>query len=120
MTTRDQRDQVRRLYELIDERDFAGLAALFDKDAVYHRPGCDVLVGRDGIERFYTEERTISSGAHTLSRIIVSDRDVAVEGAFEGALDDGRQIAHRFAELFRLSEEGLFTRRDSFLFVSTI
>lgn len=109
-------DQVERLYRLIDARDFAGVAALFDEDAVYHRPGCELLVGRDEIERFYSERRTIRSGTHTLSRIIVSGRDVAVDGSFRGEHDDGRPMAHRFAEIFELSDDGLFSRRDSFIF----
>ncbi|GIH27652.1 hypothetical protein Aph01nite_59620 [Acrocarpospora phusangensis] len=111
---------LRRLYELIDKDDHAGMAALFEPDAVYHRPGHDALVGRETIRRFYAVDRHIAAGAHTLDRIIVSGTRAAVDGSFTGATDDGRPLGHRFAEIFELSEAGRFTRRDSFLFISPI
>ncbi|TDT40084.1 3-isopropylmalate dehydratase small subunit [Streptomyces sp. BK208] len=110
-------DRVHALYRRIDEGDFAGFAALFHEDAVYHRPGSPALVGRDAIEAYYRDERTVADGTHTLSRVLLSDGALAVDGAFSGHLTDGREQAHRFAEIFEFGPDGLFTRRDSFLFV---
>ncbi|WUH95570.1 nuclear transport factor 2 family protein [Streptomyces sp. NBC_00433] len=105
------------MYRRIDEGDFAGFAELFDENAVYHRPGGPPLAGRDAIESYYREKRTIADGTHTLARVLLSDGAVAVDGTFSGHLADGREQAHRFAEIFELAPGGLFTRRDSFLFV---
>jgi steroid Delta-isomerase len=110
---------VKEMYRLIDERDFAAFAELYDKDAVYHRPGCDALVGRDEIKHYYDNKRNIRSGTHTLTRVVQDGQVVAVEGNFSGVLDDGRKQEHRFAEFFELSDDGLFTRRDSFLFITS-
>ena len=110
--------QVERLYRLIDAGDFGPFAALFDEQAIHHRPDSDVLVGRAEIARFYAEKRTIKSGRHTLNKIIINDRDIAVHGSFSGTLTDGREHSHRFAEFFELSADGLFSRRDSFIFTS--
>ncbi|MGW7419526.1 3-isopropylmalate dehydratase small subunit [Streptomyces sp. NPDC054813] len=110
-------DSVHALYRRIDEGDFAGFAALFHEDAVYHRPGSPALVGRDAIEAYYRDERTVADGTHTLSRVLLSDGAVAVDGAFSGRLTNGREQAHRFAEIFEFGPDGLVTRRDSFLFV---
>jgi len=110
-------DTVKELYRRIDSRDFTGLASLFSEDAVYHRPGCEVLLGRAEIETFYQEKRTIDSGVHTLERILVSDGAVTADGSFSGRLVDGRKAAHRFAEIFEFTADGRFSRRDSFMFV---
>nr|WP_237283519.1 nuclear transport factor 2 family protein [Streptomyces alfalfae] len=110
-------DRVHALYRRIDEGDFAGFAALFHEDAVYHRPGSPALVGRDAIEAYYRDERTVADGTHTLSRVLLCDGALAVDGAFSGHLTNGREQAHRFAEIFEFGPDGLFTRRDSFLFV---
>jgi ketosteroid isomerase-like protein len=111
-------ETVQEMYRCIDSRDFAGFSALFADDAVYHRPGCPALVGRGQIEEYYNDKRTIDSGVHTLSRVLVSDGAVAVDGSFSGRLTDGRETAHRFAEIFEFGDDGRFSRRDSFLFVT--
>ncbi|HEX8081782.1 MAG TPA: nuclear transport factor 2 family protein [Jatrophihabitans sp.] len=112
-------EAVREMYRLIDAREFGAFAELYDKDAVYYRPGCDALVGREQIEHYYDKKRNIRSGKHTVSRVVQDGQTIAVEGSFSGVLDDGREQEHRFAEFFELSDDGLFTRRDSFLFVTT-
>ncbi|MDH2427995.1 nuclear transport factor 2 family protein [Sphaerisporangium sp. TRM90804] len=114
--TRPATAQVHRLYELIDAGDFTGVASLFAPHATYHRPGQEVMAGRDAIERFYFEKRAIRSGAHTVATVVESGGDVAVRGSFSGTLVDGSEVSHRFAEFFELTDDGLFSRRDSFLF----
>ncbi|WSZ87220.1 nuclear transport factor 2 family protein [Streptomyces sp. NBC_00859] len=105
------------MYRRIDEGDFAGFAELFDEHAVYHRPGSPTLAGRDAIESYYREGRTVADGSHTLTRVLLSDGAVAVDGTFSGHLTNGREQAHRFAEIFEFAPGGLIARRDSFLFV---
>ncbi|MFJ9770756.1 nuclear transport factor 2 family protein [Kitasatospora sp. NPDC101157] len=109
-----------RIYELIDTGDTAGLAALFTEDSVYHRPGYPPLVGRGRIEHFYNHERVIRDGHHTLDRVLVTEDGLAVHGGFRGTLRDGSQAAHRFAEFFELTADGLISRRDTFFFVPLV
>ncbi|MEO5875035.1 MAG: nuclear transport factor 2 family protein [Streptosporangiaceae bacterium] len=107
---------VHRYYELVDADDVEGLVALFDANAVYHRPGYEPLVGTTELERFYREDRVIDKGRHTLSATVTGDGGAAVHGAFEGVLKDGRQVALRFADFFTFSQEGTFQTRDTFFF----
>ncbi len=113
-------EQAREFYELIDTDDIAGLIGRFAPQAAYHRPGYDPLVGRERLRRFYAEERVIKEGRHTLERVVESDGLTAVHGSFRGTLHDGRPAAHRFAEFFESTPEGLIARRDTFFFVSLV
>lgn len=113
-------DQVRRYYELVDNRDVDNLVALFGPDAVYHRPGYDPLRGRDQLRRFYLEQRVIREGKHTLDAVIVSGAEVAVQGSFHGVVRDGKIVDARFADFFTIGSDGTFSRRDTFFFAPLI
>ncbi|MER7757850.1 nuclear transport factor 2 family protein [Kitasatospora sp. NPDC097643] len=113
-------EQAREFYALIDTDDVTGLVARFAPEAAYHRPGYDPLVGRERLRRFYAEERVIKEGRHQLERVVQADGLTAVHGSFRGTLRDGRPAAHRFAEFFELTADGLIERRDTFFFVSLV
>ncbi|WP_406723636.1 nuclear transport factor 2 family protein [Streptomyces sp. GD-15H] len=113
-------DRVRRYYELVDAGDVSGLVKLFDRDAVYHRPGYQPLVGHAGLERFYREGRVIEEGRHTVSLLVQQGDDVAVQGSFAGRLRDGRAVELRFADFFSFSEANAFRRRDTFFFTPMV
>jgi steroid Delta-isomerase len=105
-----------RYYACVDSGDIVGLLDLFAPDAVYHRPGYPPLSGRDELERFYTVDRVIETGAHQLSTLIIQGATVAAHGEFDGVLKDGRPAHLRFADFFVLGEDGRFARRDTFFF----
>jgi steroid Delta-isomerase len=111
---------VRRYYEMVDAKDVAGLIRLFAPDATYHRPGYPCLVGRAELEQFYRDQRIILEGSHTLTKIVVCERDVAVHGEFAGLLRDGRQVRLRFADFFSLTPDGLFENRETFFFTPLV
>ncbi len=111
---------VRRYYELVDRGDVPGLVALFDPAAVYHRPGYPPLCGKEELLRFYSSQRVIKEGRHTLGTIVVTDDEIAVHGSFDGTLHNGDTVHTRFADFFRCGPEGTFTRRDTFFFVPLI
>ncbi|MFB6809473.1 nuclear transport factor 2 family protein [Streptomyces sp. NPDC056387] len=113
-------DRVRRYYELVDAGDVLGLVELFDRDAVYHRPGYQPLVGRTELERFYREERVIEEGRHTVSLLVQQGDDVAVQGSFAGRLRDGSAVELRFADFFSFSGANTFRRRDTFFFTPKV
>lgn len=111
---------VRRYYELVDKGDVPGLVALFGIDAVYHRPGYPPLRGREELHRFYSGQRVIKEGKHTLGDVVVSGDAVAVHGSFHGMLHNGEAVEARFADFFRFNPDGTFSRRDTFFFVPLI
>jgi ketosteroid isomerase-like protein len=111
---------VRRFYELVDTGDAAGLAALFAPDAIYERPGYGTMIGPEGLLRFYGSERTIASGAHTLTTVLADGPVVGVFGEFHGVLHDGRPIDLRFADSFTVRPDDLFARRDTFFFAPLV
>lgn len=111
---------VRRYYELVDQGDVDGLVALFDPDAVYHRPGYPPLRGAAELSRFYTSQRVIREGRHTLDTVVAHGDAVAVHGAFHGTLHSGATVETRFADFFRCHPDGTFARRDTFFFAPLI
>jgi steroid delta-isomerase len=111
---------VRRYYELVDRGDVDGLVALFDPEAVYHRPGYPPLCGREELLRFYSSQRVIKEGKHTLGTVVAKDGEIAVQGEFHGTLRSGETVETRFADFFHCNPDGTFARRDTFFFVPLI
>ncbi|MCF3122468.1 nuclear transport factor 2 family protein [Streptomyces arenae] len=105
-----------RYYELVDRNDIPGLVSLFTADAVYERPGYPPLNGIAELERFYRQDRVIESGKHALREIVVDGELIAVHGDFEGRLKNGKDVAVRFADFFRVGPDGRFRRRDTYFF----
>jgi steroid delta-isomerase len=112
--------QVHRFYELVDAGDAAGVADLFAVRASYYRPGYEPMVGREQVLRFYSRDRIIKDGAHTLETIIVERGEVAVHGQFHGQLHDGSPIGLRFADFFALDADQLISERRTFYFTHTV
>ncbi|MEU0005787.1 nuclear transport factor 2 family protein [Streptomyces sp. NPDC006314] len=112
-TTNPERT-VRDYYRQVDAGNVRELVHLFAPDARYLRPGYEPIVGHDGLERFYTEERVIESGLHSLDQLIASGRNVAVHGQFRGRLKNGRDASLRFADFFTLTDGGLIAGRQTF------
>lgn len=103
-------------YALVDDNDVAGLLDLFAPDAVYHRPGYSPLIGRTELEQFYSADRVIAEGKHSLHSIVADGATVAAHGEFSGTLKDGSAAHLRFADFFVVGEDGRFARRDTFFF----
>jgi ketosteroid isomerase-like protein len=111
---------VRRYYQLVDANDVQSLLDLFTPDAVYHRPGYEPLVGRGDLERFYSADRVIATGEHSLTTLVAAGDRVAAHGEFSGTLKDGSQVSLRFADFFTARADGRFTRRDTFFFSAMV
>ncbi|MDH6108603.1 steroid delta-isomerase [Kitasatospora sp. MAP12-15] len=116
LTTGAATTTVQHYYELVDANDIDGLLDLFTPDAVYHRPGYAPLIGRAELERFYSADRVIARGTHSLHTVVACDDEVAAHGEFSGTLKDGSQVTVRFADFFAVREDGRFARRDTFFF----
>ncbi|ELS53320.1 MULTISPECIES: nuclear transport factor 2 family protein [Streptomyces] len=111
---RDAVARVREYYRLVDASDVPGLVSLFADEAVYRRPGYPPIRGHAGLESFYRGERVIERGRHTLDTVVADGRKVAVTGAFEGDLKDGRHVSLEFADVFVLDTDRRFVRRDTY------
>lgn len=96
---------VRRYYQLVDAQDLA-LLETFHHDATYKRPGYPEFHGQDQLREFYSGERIIDSGSHSISRLFIQGSHAAVEGRFTGTLTDGRSVELAFSDFFDLQERG--------------
>ncbi|UNO41480.1 nuclear transport factor 2 family protein [Streptomyces sp. MST-110588] len=112
--------RVQEYYRLVDADDVPGLIALFTEDAVYRRPGYEPMRGHDGLRAFYSGERVIKSGRHTVTTVVADGDRIAVNGTFEGVLKDGREVSLEFADFFVLDGEHRFTRRDTYFFAPLV
>ncbi|WP_312720806.1 nuclear transport factor 2 family protein [Mobilicoccus sp.] len=112
--------RVETYYRLVDAHDVDGLVDLFAADAVYRRPGYDPLEGHEALRAFYTAERVIESGTHTLDHRVVGEDSVAVHGRFEGRLRDGSSASLRFADFYTFAPDGRFATRDTFFFAPLV
>lgn len=113
---------VRAYYEAVDADDVETLIGLFAPDATYERPGYDPFVGHDALRAFYTGDRVIASGRHTLDAVVVEESgvQVACHGRFEGTLKDGSSASLRFADFYVLDAEGRFARRTTFFHTAAV
>lgn len=119
-TLERQVNQVLRYYELVDAQDMAAIVDLFTADATYERPGYEPIVGHQELSRFYTEQRVIDEGEHTVQTVVAEGDCVAVSGRFHGTLRDGREVRIRFADFFVTTDDGRFARRDTFFFAPLV
>jgi ketosteroid isomerase-like protein len=95
---------VRTYYEMVDAGDL-GLLDLFDAAATYKRPGYGQFAGHEQLHRFYSSDRVIDSGRHTIRALFVDGLHVGVEGTFNGRLRDGRTVQVPFSDFFDLDRD---------------
>ena len=103
ITAEEVESLVRRYYRLVDAGDMS-LLETFHHDATYKRPGYDQFRGQRALREFYSGERIIESGTHTISQLMVSGPHAAVEGRFTGILKDGRSVEVAFSDFFDLTD----------------
>ncbi|MFI9722806.1 nuclear transport factor 2 family protein [Streptomyces sp. NPDC052396] len=112
--------KVREYYRLVDSHDIPGLVSLFADDASYHRPGYRPMRGRAALNAFYSGERVIVRGRHTIVTTVAEANRVAVNGRFEGVLKDGSEVSLEFADFFLLDEDQRFARRETYFFAPLV
>lgn len=113
-------ERVRHYYPTVDSGDAEAVAALFAEDAVYARPGYQPLRGRAAILAFYTGDRVIAEGRHTVDRVLVAGGRAAVQGRFDGVLKDGSEVAVEFADFFDVDDAGAFTERTTYFYAPLV
>lgn len=102
----DSQRLVRTYYRYVDEGNVE-LVNLFHPDARYKRPGYELMVGREALQRFYGGDRLIVAGVHQLLHIFEAGGSVAVEGTFAGTLKSGLKVTVPFSDFFDLEDAGI-------------
>lgn len=105
---------VRAYYDAVDTGTVKDVVACFAADAVYRRPGYAPLHGSAALMRFYSDERVIESGRHTVTTVVVAGNEAAVHGRFAGRLRDASEVEIGFADFFVVGPDGRFAQRDTF------
>ena len=105
---------VRAYYDAVDTGTVQDVVACFAADAVYRRPGYEPLHGSTALTRFYSDERVIECGRHTLATVVVAGNEAAVHGRFAGRLRDASEVEVGFADFFVVDPDGRFAQRDTF------
>jgi len=113
------RDAVMSMFDAVDRQDWARLARFYCDDCYYERPGFIPISGHTELMRFYEEIRPIARGDHRLT-LILQDGDVlCAAGEFRGLLRTGRQVDLQFADLYRM-RDGLIHTRKTFFFTPLV
>ena len=86
-------ERVLRYYQNVDADDVPALMDLFAPDAVYHRPGYPPMLGHADLRRFYSGERVIVEGRHSVERTMADGNRVAAHGEFAGTLKSGERLS---------------------------
>lgn len=110
---------VRKYYSSVDAQDLETLLALFASDAWYERPGYARMTGTADLRKFYSDQRMIDEGRHTIDRLVKTDDQVIVQGEFAGHLKDGRRVSLRFADFFEM-EAALIAGRRTYFFTALV
>jgi ketosteroid isomerase-like protein len=110
-----QANLIRELFAIIDEgTDWDSLGKVFSPGAVYFRPGYEPIRGLTAIREFYDRTRQVSSGAHSIYRILSDGQASCCWGLFRGSTKDGTKVALYFADWYRFSSELITYRRTFF------
>ena len=82
---RESRDtHIRRYYEVVDAGDVEGVLDIFTDDATYCRPGYEPMAGREALRAFYSGDRVIESGRHSVTSLLIDGDEAFVRGEFNG------------------------------------
>lgn len=88
---------------------------MFSTEAVYYRPGYPPMVGQEDIKMFYSKERIISSGKHSIDSILIAGNNAACRGSFVGIGRLGENLKIDFADFFTY-ENSHITSRTTYFF----
>lgn len=102
------RELAEKYFAAVNADDFDGLAALFDPDVEIHTTGSAPVVGRDAaIAHFRSVLAAYAEHDDRVTRWIEAPDAVVCEIAFEGRLQDGRQIRFDALDVFDAGPGGI-------------
>lgn len=113
MDTTDFVSLVKNYYTYVDDSQLDDLLDLFSDDSYYKRCGLEIR-GKQELETFYRQGRSIS-GKHAINNIFTSpDNSVIVEGSFVGVWRDGTPISINFSDFFFFNEDYKIRERHTY------
>lgn len=107
-------EAVHLYYRTVDASGPEATVALFTHNAVYRRPGYEVMRGRPALTRFYGGERVIVAGRHTVQEVVIDGSRAAVRGRFRGVLRDGAEVEVDFADFLHYDGDLIADRTTYF------
>ena len=111
---------IKHLFECVDIRSWEVLSTIFHADIVYERPGYDPIQGLERLLYFYSHERVLAAGQHTLERIITAEDAGACWGWFTGSKKDGSAVHVGFADVYLFSDTNLIIKRRSYFYEPSV
>src|SRR5579875_2733895 len=108
------KDVILEYFRAVDAHDIPGLLAVFHPDIVYERPGYEPFVGIERLRRFYSQERVLATGGHSIERIIIDGDHAVVTGRYVGTTRDGDPVDELWADVYTFQEGKIRTRRTYF------
>lgn len=103
---------VHTYYRLVDDEQFEQMLQLFHPEIQYQRGDLEIS-GIDQMKQFYTRQRTIQSGRHTIDALVEDGPLVVTRGRMDGVLDGGEEVSIEFAD-FHEFQGDLIRRRFTY------
>ncbi|TCJ90653.1 ketosteroid isomerase-like protein [Dermacoccus sp. SAI-028] len=118
---RESRDaHIRRYYEVVDAGDVEGVLDISTDDATYCRPGYEPMAGREALRAFYSGDRVIESGRHSVTSLLIDGDEAFVRGEFNGVLKDGSDAHLEFADFFRFGADDRIAYRQTYFYAPLV
>ena len=105
---------------LVDAGDVDGVLDIFTDDATYCRPGYEPMAGREALRAFYSGDRVIESGRHSVTSLLIDGDEAFVRGEFNGVLKDGSDAHLEFADFFRFGADDRIAYRQTYFYAPLV
>ncbi|WP_240322715.1 nuclear transport factor 2 family protein [Austwickia chelonae] len=119
--TSDQRRRtVQRYYDALDRDDLEAVLECFSGDVLYRRPGYPVMTGSEQLRAYYSEERRLARGRHSVRNLLVDGQQVAAQGTYEGELREGDRMTVDFAAFFVIDGNDRICEHATYFYVAHV
>ncbi|MCC8380741.1 nuclear transport factor 2 family protein [Xenorhabdus sp. PB30.3] len=106
-------------FEFIDNREFNNILNLVTEDVVYERPGYSTIQGKASLFNFYSKERVVLKGKHTITNIVTEGSFSVFSGIFSGTLKNKENIELSFCDFCQFDNH-LLSKRKTFFYTPLI
>jgi hypothetical protein len=108
------KNQIIKLFEIVDNQKWDQLNYIFHPLIIYERPGFDKLNGIDEVVNFYKKDRKIISGKHIFLSIMEDKSKFVCWGRFVGIDKNNFAIDIEFVDLYTFDKELIQFRKTFF------
>ncbi|GAB76864.1 Ketosteroid isomerase-related protein [Austwickia chelonae] len=119
-TSDHRRRTVQRYYEALDRDDLDAVLECFSGDVLYRRPGYPVMTGSEQLRAYYSDERRLARGRHSVRNLLVDGQQVAVQGTYEGELREGDRTVVDFAAFFVVDGNDRICEHATYFYVEHV